>query len=74
MQHKISLYKQKLDEINNRYIFKNPVAIYQTKEMNFDSLIERLKFSTVNLVNLRQQQYRRIRESYILKKSFKNFR
>ena len=71
MQHKISLYKQKLDEINNRYIFKNPVAIYQTKEMNFDSLIERLKFSTVNLVNLRQQQYRRIRESYILKNPLK---
>lgn len=71
MQHKISLYKQKFDEINNRYIFKNPVAIYQTKEMNFDSLIERLKFSTVNLVNLRQQQYRRIRESYILKNPLK---
>ena len=71
MQHEISLYKQKLDEINNRYIFKNPVAIYQTKEMNFDSLIERLKFSTVNLVNLRQQQYRRIRESYILKNPLK---
>lgn len=71
MQHKISLCKQKLDEINNRYIFKNPVAIYQTKEMNFDSLIERLKFSTVNLVNLRQQQYRRIRESYILKNPLK---
>lgn len=71
MRHKISLYKQKLDEINNRYIFKNPVAIYQTKEMNFDSLIERLKFSTVNLVNLRQQQYRRIGESYILKNPLK---
>ena len=39
--------------------------------MNFDSLIERLKFSTVNLVNLRQQQYRRIGESYILKNPLK---
>ena len=47
---------------------KTQSQFIKQKEMNFDSLIERLKFSTVNLVNLRQQQYRRIRESYILKK------
>ncbi len=50
---------------------KTQSQFIKTKEMNFDSLIERLKFSTVNLVNLRQQQYRRIRESYILKNPLK---
>ena len=50
MQNKITIQKQKLNKITSRYIFTNPISIYQTKEMLFDSLIDRLKYSTVNLV------------------------
>ena len=42
MQNKIDIQKQKLSEITSRYIFTNPISMYQTKEMVFDSLIDRL--------------------------------
>ena len=44
MNHKIKNYKDRLIEIQNRNIFKNPMVLYQAKEMMFDHLLEKLKF------------------------------
>ena len=47
------------------------MIIYQTKEMIFDSLIERLKHSTINLVNIKSKKLIEIKSSYILKSPYK---
>ena len=67
VQHQLSLDKQKLYEIKSRYIFKNPVAIYQAKELMFDALIDRMRFGTMNLVSIKQKSFEKICENYILK-------
>ncbi len=70
IQNKLAINKQKLNEITSRYIFKNPITIYQTKEMLFDSLLDRLKYATTNLVNLKEKQFERIKSSFILKNPY----
>lgn len=60
-------YRERLNSIYSRNLFKNPMIIYQTKELLFDSIIERLKHSTTNLVNIKSKQLIEIKGSYIFK-------
>lgn len=71
MQHQLKINRQKLEEIKSRYIFTNPISIYQQKELLFSSIIDRLKFSTVNLVNIKQKKFEQIKNSYLLKNPMK---
>ena len=70
IQTKLTINKQKLKEITSRYIFTNPITIYQTKEMLFDSLLDRLKYATTNLVTIKEKQFDRIKSSYIFKNPY----
>ena len=70
INNKIKSYKQRLDAIRERNLFKNPMVIYQSKEMMFDSLLERLKYSTTNLFNVKEKQLLSIKNSYILKNPY----
>ena len=65
MQHKLHINIQKLEEIRSRYIFQNPIAIYQAKELQFDTLIERLKFAGKNLITIKEKKYISIMSSYV---------
>ena len=65
MQHKININSQKLEEIKNRYIFQNPVAIYQAKELQFDTILERLKFVSKNLISLKEKKFITLMSSYV---------
>ena len=67
MQNKTDYNKKHLTEITNRYIFTNPISIYQTKEMLFDSLIDRLKYATTSLVSKKEKKYIELKNSYIFK-------
>ena len=67
MQNKIDYNKKHLTEITNRYIFTNPISIYQTKEMLFDSLIDRLKYATTSLVSKKEKKNIELKNSYIFK-------
>lgn len=67
IQHQININKQKIEEIMSRYVLKNPISIYQQKELLFDATIDKLRFSTINLVGLKQKQFEKISSSYILK-------
>ena len=67
MQNKIDYNKKHLTEITSRYIFTNPISIYQTKEMLFDSLIDRLKYATTSLVSKKEKKYIELKNSYIFK-------
>lgn len=70
MSHKIKSYKQRLDSIKTRNIFRNPMTIYQSKEISFDTILERLKYSTTNLFNTKEKQLLAIKNSYILKNPY----
>ena len=62
--------KRKLEDIINRNIFKNPITIYQTKEIIFDNLIEKLKFNLINLTNIKEKELIRFKNSYVLQKPY----
>ena len=69
--NKVSKNRQLLDSIRNKYIFTNPLTIYQTKEMLFDSLIDRLTFGLKNIVSLKEKELLKIKSSYILTDPYK---
>ena len=69
--NKVSHYKEILNSILNRNIMKNPMVIYQTKEMMFDNLVERLRYSTVHLVQMKSQKLVELKSSYVLKSPYK---
>ena len=70
INNKIKNYRQKLDSIKERNLFKNPMVIYQSKEMMFDNLLDRLKYSTTSLFNVKEKQLLTIKNSYILKNPY----
>ena len=63
--------RQSLRDLTSRNFFKNPMMIYQTKEMMFDNTLERLKFSLVNLTNIKEKELIRVKQSYILQNPYK---
>lgn len=70
VQNKLTMNKQRLKELTSRYIFTNPISIYQTKEMLFDSFIDRLKYATINLLTQKEKRFEKIKSSYILKNPY----
>ena len=70
LQNKLNLNRQKLTELTNRYIFTNPISIYQTKEMLFDSILERLKYSATNITTSKEKKFLEIKNSYIFKNPY----
>ena len=68
--NELNFNKQKLTELTNRYIFTNPISIYQTKEMLFDNIMDRLKYSITNLVSKQEKKFLEIKNSYILKNPY----
>lgn len=67
MKNKIDFLNQKLNEIKNKYILKNPLSIYEVKEQQFDTTLEKLKYTMLNLYNEKEKKYLNIVSSYILK-------
>ena len=64
----VTINKNNLNKIKKNYIFINPMSIYQTKEMIFDSVNERLKYSLTNLIHVKEKDYINIiSKSIILK-------
>ena len=71
INNEVNNYRERLISITSRNIFKNPMTIYQSKEMIFDNLFERLKHSTINLVNVKSKKLIELKSSYILKSPYK---
>ena len=69
--NKITNYQERLNSIKNSNIFKNPIMIYQTKEMIFDNIIERLKHNIINLTNVKEKKLIELKSSYIMKSPYK---
>ena len=67
INNKINNNKRKLNDIMERNIFKNPIIIYEKKELYFDSILERLKFSLKSLTSAKEKELIKVKNSYILK-------
>ncbi len=70
IHNKITLYQDRLNGILNRNIFKNPRIIYQTKEMLYDQLYEKLKYQIINYTKQKEQDLLRLKNSYIIQKPY----
>ena len=70
MKHQFEIYRRRLDEILHKPILKNPVSIYQNKEMMFDSILDRLKFSLTNLIHIKEKDLLKVKQSIIFQKPF----
>ena len=68
--NQIKVNRKKLDSLKSSNIFKNPTMIYQTKEMIFDNLVEKLKFNMTNLTNVKGRNLIRLKNSYVLKNPY----
>ena len=68
--NQIKVNRKKLDSLKSSNIFKNPTMIYQTKEMVFDNLVEKLKFNMTNLTNVKGKDLIRLKNSYVLKNPY----
>ena len=50
LESKINLYKDKLFNLTNRKLFKNPLDLYEAKIMKFDNILETLNIRMKNLI------------------------
>ena len=50
IQSKLKLYKDKLSNLVNRKLFKNPESLYEAKIMKFDNLLETLNIRMKNII------------------------
>ena len=66
----IKRYREKLNYLKSRPVLVNPITIYQNKEMVFDNVIERLKYSMKDIVSLKEKRLITIKNSYALKSPY----
>ncbi|MCI8347351.1 MAG: exodeoxyribonuclease VII large subunit [Bacilli bacterium] len=71
MKNKLDFLYQKLIEIKNKYILKNPLSIYEVKEQQFDYVLEKLRYTMINLYNKKEKKYLNTMSSYIFKEPIK---
>ena len=69
-QLKIRLNKEKLTRVKNSYIFTNPIALYESKGMIFDKIVERLKYGITSLYMLKEKDYLKVKNANILQNPY----
>ena len=67
MTTKLNIASQRLKNLTDRRIFKNPVMIYEAKEQLFDSLFEKLNSNIKAYLNNKINTLNLIKASYIFK-------
>ena len=70
INNQIKTNRRKLNDLKNSSIFKNPIIIYQTKEMIFDNVVEKLKLNLINLTNIKEKELIKLKNSYVLQKPY----
>ena len=64
---KIIQNKTKLENISQKQVLKNPEAIYEIKEMHLDSIINKLNFTSKNIINKNKNKLFKLENSIIFK-------
>ena len=67
MTTKLNMASQRLKNLTDRRIFKNPIMIYEAKEQLFDSLFEKLNSNIKAYLNNKINTLNLIKASYIFK-------
>ena len=67
IRNKLKLLDKKLESIRSTYAFKNPLAIYEVKEQQLSSLIDKLYNIVDNTIKLNSAKLDKLRSSYVLK-------
>ena len=70
MTNDIKRYRERLTFLRNRPILTNPITIYQNKELAFDGLLERSKYSGKTLIAVKEKELLSVKNSYALKSPF----
>ena len=73
INHTLQIKRQRLSEITERYIIKNPTNLYLAKEQQFDIIIERLKTSIKTITLNKRSLLEREISSYVFKEPNKVF-
>ena len=66
----LTLNKEKLTRVKNSYIFTNPIALYESKGMIFDKIVERLKYGITSLYMLKEKDYLKVKNTNILQNPY----
>lgn len=64
---KIELYKKRLDALQNAYVFKNPLAIYEVKEQKLSGLIDKMENCIKTKLRESNVALKTLMDSYILR-------
>jgi len=67
VNNKIRIYEKKLDALENAYVLKNPLAIYEVKEQKLSGLIDKLIDYTKNRLNVATTRLATATSSYVLR-------
>lgn len=70
MVNDLKRYRDKLTSLINRPVLTNPITIYQNKELIFDGILERLKYSSKALITVKAKELLNIKNSYALRSPF----
>ena len=70
MVNDLKRYRDKLTSLINRPVLTNPITIYQNKELIFDGILERLKYSSKALIAVKEKELLNIKNSYALRSPF----
>ena len=64
---KLTLNRAKVENISQKQIFKNPESIYQIKEMHLDSLINKLNFTSSNIISENRNKLLKLESRSVLR-------
>ena len=67
IKDKITLNRTRLNNICDKNVMKNPESIYEIKSMSLDNLIDKISFSSKNIVNENKNKLIRLESSPIFK-------
>lgn len=59
--------KNRLKQLKNSYVLKNPMTIYQVKEQNFDYIIEKLETNINRILEKNRERLYYLKNSYLFK-------
>ena len=65
INHYIDLAYEKLNNLKNNYLLKNPMSLYESKEQYFDNLYERLIMAINNNVMYNREYLKKLNSSFI---------
>lgn len=71
IKNKLDFLKQRLNDVTEKYILKNPISIYEVKEQQFSQIIDKLKYNITNIYNQKEKEYLSITSSFIFKEPIK---